>query len=93
MTLEPAEKILPRLRALFPAARIVGWKYELDGTRADALAKGLEQMAACGTDACVVNGAVWGPGFGFVEPGREPVPMADKPALCAFLSRWLGCKK
>jgi len=93
MTLEPAEKVLPRLRAIFPAARIVGWKYELDGTRADAQSKGFAQMATCGTDACVVNGAAWGSGFGFVEPGREPVPVADKPKLCAFLSQWLGREK
>ncbi|MEQ1853413.1 MAG: phosphopantothenoylcysteine decarboxylase, partial [Chthoniobacteraceae bacterium] len=29
LTLEPATKLLPRLRGVFPAARIVGWKYEL----------------------------------------------------------------
>jgi phosphopantothenoylcysteine synthetase/decarboxylase len=93
VTLEPAAKVLPRLRDFFPNARIVGWKYELDGTRNDALAKGRAQMAECGTDACVVNGAAWGAGFGFIEPGREPVVVPDKPALCAFLLRWLGPEK
>ena len=93
LTLEPAVKLLPELRELFPAAKITGWKYELDGAPADALAKAREQLAACRTDACVVNGAAWGTGFGFVEPGREPVNLGDKPALCAFLARWAGAGK
>lgn len=90
LTLEPAVKLLPELRAIFSNAKLTGWKYELVGTPADAVAKAREQMVACGTDACVVNGAAWGPGFGFVEPGREAVNIADKPALCAFLAGWLG---
>ena len=90
LSLEPAAKLLPRLRALFPTARIVGWKYELDGTRDDALALARRQLDACRSDASVVNGAAWGEGFGFVEPGREAVSFADKPALCAFLSKWLA---
>ncbi|MEO6742462.1 MAG: DNA/pantothenate metabolism flavoprotein domain protein, partial [Chthoniobacteraceae bacterium] len=93
LTLEPAVKLLPELRAIFPAAKITGWKYELDGAPADALAKAREQLAACRTDACVVNGAAWGTGFGFVEPGREPVSLGDKPALCAFLAHWAGVGK
>ena len=90
LSLEPTVKLLPRLRALFPTARIVGWKYELDGTRGDALALARRQLDACRSDACVVNGAAWGEGFGFIEPGREAVSIADKPALCAFLARWLA---
>ena len=93
LTLEPTVKLLPELRAIFPAAKIVGWKYELDGTPGDVAAKAREQFAACGTDACVVNGAAWGAGFGFIEPGRAPVSFADKPALCAFFAEWLGAGK
>jgi len=93
LTLEPAAKVLPRLREIFPAARIVGWKYELDGMHGDAIARGIAQLAECRTDACVVNGAAWGLGFGFIEPGREPVALTDKPALCAFLARWLEREK
>ena len=87
LTLEPTVKVLPRLRALFPTARIVGWKYELDGTRTEALAKAARQLTECRTDACVLNGAAWGAGFAFIE--RDPVELADKPALAAFLARWL----
>jgi phosphopantothenoylcysteine synthetase/decarboxylase len=93
LTLEPAVKLLPALRAIFPSAKITGWKYELDGDRGDALARAREQLAACRTDACVVNGAAWGAGFGFLEPGRDAVSLGDKPALCAFLGRWIGVKK
>ena len=89
LSLEPAAKLLPRLRALFPPARIVGWKYELDGTRDDALVLARRQLDACRSDASVVNGAAWGEGFGFVEPGREPVSITDKPVLCAFIAKWL----
>ena len=90
LTLEPTVKVLPRLRAIFPKAKIVGWKYELDGTRDNALALAARQIAECHTDACVVNGAAWGAGFGFVETGRAPLPMADKAALAFFLSDWIG---
>ena len=93
LTLRPAVKLLPELRGLFPDAKIVGWKYELDGGRAEAEAKGRAQIAANATDACVVNGAAWGAGFGFVERGGGVMELADKPALCAFLARWLGARK
>ncbi len=93
LTLSPALKLLPALHGIFPGAKIVGWKYELDGDRAAAEAKGRTQIFANGTDACVVNGAAWGAGFGFIQPGRDTVLIADKPALCAFLVRWLGTRK
>ena len=93
LTLKPALKLLPELRAIFPAAKIVGWKYELNGNRNAAETKAREQIFANGTHACVVNGAAWGEGFGFIEPGREVVPLADKPALCASLARWIAAGK
>ena len=89
LTLEPALKLIGDLRALFPASRIVGWKYELNGTREDALAAAERQIHSAKTDACVVNGAAFGTGFGMCEPGVEPVLCADKPRLCAYLARWL----
>ena len=89
VTLEPALKLIGDLRALFPASKIVGWKYELNGTRDDALAAAARQIASAKTDACVVNGAAFGPGFGVCEPEVEPVFCADKPRLCAYLSRWI----
>lgn len=89
LTLRPAPKLLPELRRLFPEALIVGWKYELDGTRDDALARGVEQIARARTDACVVNGAAYGQGFGFLEPDRTGERhLTDKPELGGFLAAW-----
>lgn len=89
LTLRPAPKLLPELRRLFPKALIVGWKYELDGTRNDALARGAEQIAKARTDACVVNGAAYGSGFAILEPGRtEEIHLPGKPELCGFLAAW-----
>jgi phosphopantothenoylcysteine synthetase/decarboxylase len=89
LILEPLPKLITELRALFPGARIVGWKYELEGGRDDALAAGLRQMEEAATDACVVNGAAFGPGFGFCERDAAPIPFADKTQLCQGLAQWL----
>ncbi|MDX2226246.1 MAG: phosphopantothenoylcysteine decarboxylase [Verrucomicrobiae bacterium] len=69
LRLKPAPKVIPHLRGLFPAARIVGWKYELEGDAARALRHAAEQIAENRTDACVVNGRAYGPGFGLVGAG------------------------
>ena len=89
LTLEMLPKLIAELRGLFPASRIVGWKYELTGTREDVLAAAERQMREASTAACVVNGAAFGAGFGVCEPGAEPVLCADKARLCAWLARWL----
>ncbi len=90
LTLEPVPKLLSELRVFFPRSRIVGWKYELDGSREQAIGNAREQIANAGTDACVVNGAAFGDGFGWCEPHTELTAFASKPALCAWLVRWLG---
>ena len=64
--LVPTPKLLPQMRDWFPTARITGWKYEVDGDRFAALARAGEQLAAARTDACVVNGPAYGPGFGLL---------------------------
>ncbi|MFZ4775487.1 MAG: phosphopantothenoylcysteine decarboxylase [Terrimicrobiaceae bacterium] len=84
--LKPAEKVLPKMRDWFPAARIIGWKYELDGTREQAISRASEQIKSARTDACVVNGAAYGPGFGFLSPDNVIRHFPDKPALAAFLA-------
>jgi len=83
--LEPAPKILPRLREWFPGAFIVGWKYELDGDSSAALAKGATQIRECHTNACVVNGAAYGEGFGVLLPDGKFTEVADKRGLAAAL--------
>jgi phosphopantothenoylcysteine decarboxylase/phosphopantothenate--cysteine ligase len=87
LTLRPAPKILASLRELFPAAKIVGWKYELDGNQTDALACAYRQLAECRTDACVVNGAAYGPGFGMVMAGAGGLSHSpDKTSLARALA-------
>ena len=87
LELEPATKVLPKLRGWFPDAAIVGWKYELAGTRDDAFAKAWRQLAECHTDACVLNGDAHGPGFTVCEPGRNILPCDSAKALADGLLR------
>jgi phosphopantothenate---cysteine ligase (CTP) len=63
----PTQKILGQLRPLFPSAIIVGWKYEVDGTRESAIGLGEKQIAESRTNCCVVNGPAYGKGLGLVR--------------------------
>ncbi len=69
--LQPAMKILPLLRDLFPKTWLAGWKYEVDGNRDTTLSRGERQFAECRTNACVVNGPAWGSGFGLLTPDQH----------------------
>jgi len=62
----PTPKLISRLRALFPTAKIVGWKYEVDGKPDDVIALGVKQIHENKTNCCVVNGPAYGQGFGVV---------------------------
>jgi phosphopantothenoylcysteine decarboxylase/phosphopantothenate--cysteine ligase len=69
--LTPTPKILQRLRGWFPKARLAGWKYELEGDRAQVINLAEKQLEENQTDACVVNGPAYGMGYGLVQgPGR-----------------------
>ena len=85
--LTPTPKIISDLRAWFPQARLVGWKYEVDGDRAAAVRLAENQIAECRTDACVANGPAYGPGFGLVKPGEPCFHLPDTAALFAALER------
>ncbi len=86
LTLRPAEKLLPHFREWFPGARIIGWKYELEGGRDEALAKAADQIVACRSDACVVNGAAYGEGFGVLAPDGSLCHFSSKSALAEHLA-------
>jgi phosphopantothenoylcysteine synthetase/decarboxylase len=88
--LTPTPKLIAHLREWFPRATLVGWKFEVDGTRADALAKAERQLADYRTDACVVNGPAYGEGFGVVRPGRALEPCATAEALFGILAGLLA---
>jgi phosphopantothenoylcysteine synthetase/decarboxylase len=86
LVLEPAAKVLPRLRGWFPRAWIVGWKYELEGTREDAVESARTQLAQKRTDATILNGGAYGPGFSLLEDDQSPVHFATKREVAQFLA-------
>ena len=86
LVLEPAAKILPRLRGWFPNARITAWKYELNGTREDAVQTARRQLEQGRADATVVNGSAYGPGFGVLEGRNPPLHFDTKRELADFLA-------
>jgi phosphopantothenoylcysteine synthetase/decarboxylase len=86
--LVPTPKIIAELRGWFPKTKIVGWKFEADGKRADALRSAEKQINGCSTDACVANGPAYGRGFSLVtRGGQKHFASAKKlfPALEKFL--------
>lgn len=87
--LVPTSKIIPQLRDWFPAAKLIGWKYEVEGTRSDVIASGRKQIGECRTDACVANGPAYGAGFGVVTGKADPQHVADQDALFAALAELL----
>ena len=83
----PTPKIIGELRGWFPTARLVGWKNEVDGDRADTLRQAETQIADCQTDASVANGPAYGPGFGLISGAGQHTHLPDNPALFAALEQ------
>lgn len=81
LKLVPAPKVISHLRDLFPTATIIAWKYELEGSRNAVVEKGLRQIAENRTNACVLNGAAYGPGFGIITANGNLIHFPDKSAL------------
>jgi phosphopantothenoylcysteine synthetase/decarboxylase len=87
----PTPKIISELRDWFPKSKIVGWKFEADGKRADAIRAARKQIADCATDFCVANGRAYGKGFGLVSAnGQKHIVDAQK--LFEALEVWLQVK-
>jgi phosphopantothenoylcysteine synthetase/decarboxylase len=86
LVLEPAAKVLPRLRGWFPRAWIVGWKYELAGTREEAVEIARTQLTQNHTNLTILNGTAYGPGFGVLEDEKPPLHVPDKRELAQFLA-------
>jgi len=87
--LAPTVKIISELRSWFPGAFLVGWKYEIDGARSDAIAEAEEQIASCLTNACVANGRAYGSGFGLVSGPGKVTHLEDAPRLFVALEETL----
>jgi phosphopantothenate---cysteine ligase (CTP) len=85
--LVPTAKIIAELRGWFPRATIVGWKYEVEGTREQVIEKASRQIFENQTDACVANGPAFGDGFGLVTPEGSEL-FADAARLYAELERF-----
>jgi phosphopantothenoylcysteine synthetase/decarboxylase len=64
--LRPTPKILAQLRDLYPKAWITGWKYEVDGSRDEVLARARAQLQSCHSDAVVANGPAYGSGYSWM---------------------------
>jgi len=88
--LEPATKVLPQLRGLFPEAILVGWKYELAGTREEATARAQRQLNEAGVNACIVNGRAFGSGFGLYANGAIEREFPSKSEVARCLPEWLA---
>jgi phosphopantothenoylcysteine decarboxylase/phosphopantothenate--cysteine ligase len=85
--LAPTLKILAELRGWFPRARLVGWKFEVDGGRTDALDAAKRQIIEARTDACVINGPAYGEGFGVMLSNHKAAHMPQAPALFVTLEK------
>ena len=87
--LVPTPKLIAELRGWYPKARLVGWKFEVDGDRAGVIALAERQMTDCRTDACVANGAAYGHGFGLVTGAGKCLHLADATALFPALEKFI----
>lgn len=82
-------KIICQLRDWFPRACLVGWKYEVEGGRAEAIAEAQRQITASRTDACVANGPAYGNGFGLVSGPKKCAHLEDAGQLYGALEKFL----
>ena len=88
--LVPTPKLIGKLRTLYPAAKLVGWKYEVDGDRASVLRAAENQLRDCRTDACVANGPAFGHGFGLVNGPGQCVQITDAAGLFEALEKLIS---
>ena len=88
--LTPTPKVIAQLREWYPSARLVGWKYEVEGGRADVIALAERQMVECETNASVANGKAYGAGFGLVTGPGKSIHVPDAAGLFAALENFIG---
>jgi phosphopantothenoylcysteine synthetase/decarboxylase len=84
--LVPTPKLINRLRDWFPNGWLVGWKYEVDGGKEEALEKAKRQLDDNHTDQCVVNGPAYGDGFGVMNRDSTVRHCDGLPELLKLLS-------
>ena len=84
MRLQPTHKLIASLREWFPTSLLVGWKYEVDGTIDDAVARAREQVKKYQLDASIANGKAFGAGFEFIPATRRPFSSLEKTNIRPF---------
>jgi phosphopantothenate---cysteine ligase (CTP) len=90
LRLVPKPKLIRHLRGWFSSAYIIGWKFELEGTPGDAVKEGVQQIELNRTNACVVNGSAFGPGFGFCSAEGLVRTLPTKEALATWLAEFVA---
>jgi phosphopantothenate---cysteine ligase (CTP) len=90
LRLVPKPKLIRHLRGWFSSAYIIGWKFELEGTPGDAVKEGVQQIELNRTNACVVNGSAFGPGFGFCSAQGLVRTLPTKEALATWLPEFVA---
>lgn len=91
--LVPTEKIISLLRRWYPDALIMGWKYEVDGTKTAVVEAGKKQITENKTDGCVLNGSAYGVGYGVLFKEGHLIHYEDKLSLIDGLKNWLKVAK
>lgn len=89
LELKPGPRILNRIRALAPKSKIIGWKWEAEGSKSEALQSARGQISDCHTDACVLNGPAYGEGYLFLPAEGDSTPCHDPTALGNVLASFL----
>lgn len=84
--LAPTPKLIRHLREHFPKAFLVGWKYEIDGPRAQALSRTRQQIRDNHLHASVVNGPAYGSGFALLQNPDLAWPCAQVEELYTRLA-------
>jgi phosphopantothenate---cysteine ligase (CTP) len=86
----PTPKIIASLREWYPTARLVGWKFEVDGNRANVINLAERQIAECRTNASIANGRAYGEGFGLVTGPEKSLHLPDTTTLFTALEKFIG---
>ncbi|NDC80438.1 MAG: hypothetical protein EB090_04105 [Verrucomicrobia bacterium] len=89
LELKPAPRILNRIRTLARQTKIIGWKWEAEGSKAEAVDSARSQISDCRTDACILNGPAHGEGYLFVPSQGDPTPCPDPVSLGNVIASFL----
>jgi phosphopantothenoylcysteine synthetase/decarboxylase len=87
--LVPTPKLIGQLHEWFPKSQVVGWKYEVEGKREDALVATQLLLEETKINACVANGPAYGEGFGMITASGQR-HFAANPGLFSALEDFVA---